>query len=93
MTPTNFSKGIAVTDVDLEWGSVAAASMYTVEYADNVDFIGSSTIMTANTTATIAGPLNNNETYFWRVYSDACGADQAADAIIREFKNKFFVGW
>lgn len=85
LTPANFTKGVARTNVSATWQAQTGATSYTFEYADNSAFTGSTTVNTANTTATIAGPLAYNTTYYWRVYSDLCGADDAEDATVREF--------
>lgn len=85
LSPMNFAKGLARTSVYLSCETQIGATNYTFEYADNSSFTGSTTVTTNLTTTMIAGTLDYNTTYYWRVYSDLCGANVAADATVREF--------
>jgi len=59
---------VADTTTDLIWqADPGPVDSYWLEWADNPDFITSTIDSTTTDTIGVAGPLANNQTYYWRV--------------------------
>lgn len=78
------------TDVDLfpvfDWNSVAIATSYTLEVADDVNF--NNVILTentGNTEFTMTSPLNGETTYYWRVTSGNAECGNVNTSSVRSF--------
>lgn len=84
-SPMNYANGVPVTNVMATWQAVPTATTYTFEIDTDPAFPAPTQVMTANTNVTVAGPILNNQVYYWRVYSDACGADMPAEATVYQF--------
>lgn len=66
VSPANNAKGLNESSVNLSWNSVAGATSYRVQYADNPAF-NNFTLVNVASTSTVLSGLNNFTNYYWMV--------------------------
>jgi Secretion system C-terminal sorting domain len=68
-SPADGATGQAVTSMTLRWNAVIGANTYTVQYADNPDFVNFKSQPAYNNFTTINITLPANTTFYWRVFA------------------------
>lgn len=76
-------KVIAQNPVSLRWNTSAGATSYEVQYADNVGFVGATTVPALVPNSYLLPTLATGKYYFWRVRAQQVGGPSAWSPIWR----------
>ncbi len=83
--PANNAVNQPITGGAVRWNALSGATSYLVWWADNPDFVGYGWRSVTTTNAVLTGNLQNNTTYYWKVYARNALGESSPWSTVRTF--------